>query len=128
MSVKAAVTAAALLAASPAIAAEAGPVYLIASLSVDNLDRYMAEYGMPVVPMLLEAGGEILVGTPEVATLDGDYAANWTVVVRFPSAESAQQWYESEAYQALVPIRHGLTDTEASTLILAPQFVMPPQP
>lgn len=121
--------AAACLAAGTA-AADTGsaPVYLIASLTVTDMEAYMADYAMPVTPMLLEAGGEILVGALQVDVLEGAYASNWTVVVRFPSETAARAWYESEEYQTLVPMRRDLTEAEASTMLLAPQFVAPPAP
>lgn len=102
-----------------------GSVYLLANLQVDDLDTYLAEYGFPVTPMLLEVGAEILVATPQVQTLEGDYTSNWSVVVRFPSSEAAEAWYTSPEYQELIPVRQDLTDTEASTLVIAPHFVMP---
>lgn len=112
--------------AAPVFAQNAGgPVYLLANLHVSDLDVYLNEYGFPVTPMLLEAGAEILVAAPQVQALEGDYSPNWSVVVRFPDQASAEGWYSSEEYQAMIPVRHGLTDTDASTMVLAPQFVMP---
>ncbi len=123
--------AAAALAASltlPALAQDAeGPVYLLASLQVSDLDAYLNDYGFPVMPILLGAGGEVLVATRQVAVLEGDYAANWSVVVRFPDQAAADGWYMSPEYQAMIPVRQGLTDPDASTLVIAPQFVMPAQ-
>ncbi|MEM9761254.1 MAG: DUF1330 domain-containing protein [Pseudomonadota bacterium] len=112
----------------PAHAEEAaGPVYLLADLKVSNLEQYMENYGFPVTPMLLEAGAEIIVATPQVEVLEGDYAPNWSVVVRFPSEAAAKRWYASDEYRAMIPLRHGLTDQDASTMVLAPQFSMPEQ-
>ncbi|MEM9840509.1 MAG: DUF1330 domain-containing protein [Pseudomonadota bacterium] len=102
-----------------------GPIYLLANLSVENLETYLNDYGFPVTPMLLAAGAEILVATPQVETLEGDYTPNWSVVVRFPSQEAAMGWYNSEEYQAMIPVRQGMTNVEESTMVLAPQFVMP---
>lgn len=124
-------TAAALIvgmsAPSVARAEEAKPVYLVASLTVQDFDAYMGTYGAPVLPMLLAAGGEILVGSPAVEVLEGNYGSNWTVVVRFPSEQAAKGWYASPEYRALIPVRQALTDQAASTMVLAPQFVMPAQ-
>ena len=103
------------------------PVYLLATLRITDLEAYVSDYGLPLLPMLEAAGGEILVGTPEVDVLEGDYRANWAVVVKFPSQAAAQGWYASQEYQALIPVRRRLTDTAVSTLILAPQFQGPPQ-
>ncbi len=119
-------SAAALIASiSPATAEESSPVYLIASLTVPDMEKYMGEYGLPVFPMLLGAGGEVLVGTPMVEILEGQYTSNWTVVVRFPTEAAAKGWYNSPEYRALIPVRQRLTDTSRSTLLLAPQFSFP---
>lgn len=128
MTIKTLITVAALSlgAALPAQAQDAeGPVYLLANLEVENLETYLNDYGFPVTPMLLAAGAEILVATPQVQTLEGDYASNWSVVVRFPNQAAAEGWYNSAEYQAMIPVRQELTDTDASTMVLAPQFVMP---
>ncbi|MGF1569191.1 MAG: DUF1330 domain-containing protein [Nodosilinea sp.] len=106
-------------------AEEAKAVYLMASLAVQDFESYMATYGAPVLPMLLAAGGEILVGAPAVEVLEGDYSSNWTVVVRFPSEQAARGWYDSAEYRALIPVRQSLTDQTVSTLVLAPQFQLP---
>jgi uncharacterized protein (DUF1330 family) len=130
MKLKSTLAAAALAAglAFPALAQDAeGPVYLLASLQVADLEAYLNDYGFPVMPMLLGAGGEVLVATPQVAVLEGDYTSNWSVVVRFPSQAAADGWYTSPEYQAMIPVRQGLTDTDASTMVFAPQFVMPQQ-
>ena len=83
------------------------PVYLLATLRITDLDAYVSDYGLPVLPMLEAAGGEM--------------------VVRFPSQAAAQGWYVSQEYQALIPVRQRLTDTDVSTLVLAPQFQGPRQ-
>lgn len=101
------------------------PTYLLANLYVENMDDYMKDYATPLGPILMEAGGEILVVAPEVTRLEGDYVSNLTVVVRFPNAESANAFYASDAYAALRPARHATTDLAVSTLVLAPEFALP---
>ena len=99
--------------------------YLIATITVNDFDAYMGNYGSVAIPAIIAAGGEILVGTPEVSVLESEYVHNWTVVVRFPSEEAAYNWYNSPEYQAVIPIRHSLTNTETAVMILAPQFQPP---
>jgi uncharacterized protein (DUF1330 family) len=130
MKLKPTIVAAALVVglALPALAQDSeGPVYLLANLHVSDLDGYLSDYGFPVMPMLLGAGGEVLVATPQVTVLEGDYTSNWSVVVRFPNQAAADGWYTSPEYQAMIPVRQGLTDTETSTLVIAPHFAMPEQ-
>lgn len=99
------------------------PAYLIATLDVSDLSAYFANYGGPVFPMLAEAGAEVLVGTPTVKTLEGEYGATWTAIVRFPSMEAFHVWYNSAEYQSIAPARRALSNPETSVLLAAPGFV-----
>jgi uncharacterized protein (DUF1330 family) len=101
------------------------PAYLVATLNVSDLAAYFERYGGPVFPMLAAAGAEVLVGTPQVTVLEGDYAATWTAIVRFPSMEALNSWYESAEYQAIAPERRALSDLDQSAMFAAPGFVMP---
>jgi uncharacterized protein (DUF1330 family) len=111
---------------SNAHAAEDQPYYLVATISVADFDAYMTDYASIAIPAIIDAGGEILVGSREAEVLEGNYPSNWTVVVRFPSESAARQWYNSPDYQTVIPVRQALTNTNSSVLILAPQF-SPPQ-
>ena len=114
--------------AAPVLAQDVDqPAYLVASLEISDLNAYFADYGTPVFPMLAEAGAEVLVGTPTVSTLEGDYGATWTAIVRFPSMEALDTWYNSAEYQAIAPVRRDLSRPETSVLVAAPGFVPPGQ-
>lgn len=108
-----------------ASAAAADPVYFIATVSVNDWDTYNADYMSVAAPGIINAGGEILVGAQEVTVVEGDYSHNWTVVVKFPSAEAANGFYGSPEYQAVIPVRHGVTNTDTAVLMVAPQFAPP---
>lgn len=113
---------------APALAQDTDqPAYLVAALQVTDLNAYFADYGGPVFPMLAEAGAEVLVGTPTVDTLEGDYGATWTAIVRFPSMKALDAWYHSAEYQAIAPARRDLSNPMTSVLIAAPGFVPPGQ-
>lgn len=114
-----------LLMAAPA---QADPVYLIANVTVDDFNAYMGNYGSVAIPTILEAGGEILVATPETTVIEGEYTHNWTVVVRFPNAEAANGWYHSSEYQAVIPARHAASNTDTSVMLFADEFVPPAPP
>ncbi|ABD53641.1 DUF1330 domain-containing protein [Jannaschia sp. CCS1] len=103
------------------------PIYLVASLDVTDLTAYFDRYGAPVFPMLAAAGAEVLVGTPSVDVLEGDYGATWTAIVRFPSMAALDAWYASPEYQAIAPERRALTEQATSLLFAAPAFVTPDQ-
>lgn len=114
--------------AAPVLAQDVDqPAYLVATLEISDLNAYFANYGTPVFPMLAEAGAEVLVGTPTVSTLEGDYGATWTAIVRFPSMEALDTWYNSAEYQAIALVRRDLSRPETSVLVAAPGFVPPGQ-
>ena len=50
-------------------------------------------------------GGSVLVVDAEVDVREGNWHGSRTVVLEFPSVDDARAWYESEGYQAAVPIR-----------------------
>lgn len=106
-------------------AALADPVYLVATVSVTDWDKYMSDYASIAIPAIVGAGGEVLVGAQEVSVVEGSYDHNWTVVVKFPSADAANGFYGSPEYQAVIPARHAATNTDTSVLMVAPQFTPP---
>jgi len=58
------------------------------------------------VPATLEAWeGEVLFRGQLAEVLAGDHRHETVVALRFPSPEAAKGWYDSNAYQALIPLR-----------------------
>ena len=112
---------------SSAAFADDQPAYLVAALEVTDLNAYFENYGGPVFPMLAAAGAEVIVGSPAVSVLEGDYGATWTAIVRFPSMEALENWYGSAEYQAIAPARRALTNESSSVLFAVPAFQMPQQ-
>ena len=57
-------------------------------------------------------GGRFVVRGGALDVMEGEWPAARTVIIGFPSVEQAKAWYESAAYQALLPIRqrHARTD------------------
>ena len=119
-----AVLALAIIGLNDAAQAEESPAYFIAQVQITDQTSYFNAYGANVGPLLEEAGAEILAATPVRQQLEGDWTGNWTVIIRFPSMEKALDWYRSDAYQAIRPLR--LQSTDENNIILVPGFV-PPQ-
>lgn len=119
-----------LLAAVSALAlpmmAMADPVYMIAQIQIEDQETYFNEYGAGVFPILAEAGAKVLVATPTVNSLEGEWAGNWTVVIEFTDEEAAlDQWYNSDAYVEVRKIR--LATTSFGNMVIAPAFIPPQQ-
>ena len=84
-------------------------VFLIASITVTDPGR-MKEYTDHTPPMIQSYGGEYLArGTP-IHHLEGTPPGERVVVVKFPSLEKAMEWYESDEYAELLPIRLEASD------------------
>ena len=102
------------------------PVYLLAQLEITDMEAFFNDYALPLQPLNRKYGVEVLVGTPEVTTLEGDYDKNFTVVLKFPSAEKQAQWYADPDYQPLIAKRRALTNLDNTTMVVAPAFQGPP--
>ena len=84
--------------------------YVIAGLDVTEPGAY-AEYARGVPATLEPYGGRFIVRGGALAVIEGNWPASRTVIFAFPSVERARAWYDSAAYQAILPLRerHALT-------------------
>ena len=82
---------------------------VIGHINVKDNDRW-AEYRSRVPQTLVQWGGELLFRGRRAEVLTGAHSYVDTVVIRFPDARSITGWYNSEAYQALIPIREQAAD------------------
>jgi len=67
----------------------------------------MDAYGAASFPSIREFGARVLVAAEDVDVVEGQWHGDRTVVVEFDSVEQARAWYESESYQAALPLRLG---------------------
>jgi uncharacterized protein (DUF1330 family) len=104
----------------------ADPVYMIAQIQIEDQEKYFNEYGKGVIPIVNSTGAKVLVATPTVNSLEGDWVGNWTVVIEFPSEEAAMSdWYNSDDYVDIRKLR--MDSTSMGNLVIAPAFVPPSQ-
>lgn len=107
-----------------ATAAAADPVYMMAQIQIEDHQRYFDEYGKAVFPLVKGTGAKVLVATPTVQLLEGEWDGNWTVVIEFPSEEAAvEDWYNTDAYGEVRELR--FATTTVNNLVIAPAFVPP---
>lgn len=89
------------------------PAYFVANLHVTNPEGFEA-YRQQVPATVERYGGRYLVrGNPEEA-IEGGPQFERLVIIEFPSVADAKRWYESEEYQALLPLRFENARTEVS--------------
>jgi uncharacterized protein (DUF1330 family) len=78
--------------------------YLIGQISVTNPEGY-GLYASQVPQTIADAGGRYVVRGGHATQLEGQSVGDRNVVIEFPSREIAQAWYDSAAYQAILPHR-----------------------
>jgi uncharacterized protein (DUF1330 family) len=94
------------------------PAYLVVQFELKNQEDYLQRYGLPMLAMFEDRGAEVLAVSPAPVVLEGEWAGNWTAVVRFPSMQVAEDWYQSSEYQPLKELRiNELTDSATAVLV-----------
>jgi uncharacterized protein (DUF1330 family) len=59
-------------------------------------------------------GGRFIVHGPQVTVVEGEWHGT-VVVIEFPDRDAAVRWYESPAYQAILPLR--TNNIDGATLV-----------
>jgi uncharacterized protein (DUF1330 family) len=89
--------------------------YAIFNINIKNFESYK-EYIDKVFPIVKKFGGEYLVRAGEYKVMEGEWKHPRTVVIRFPTYEKALEWYNSEEYKPIKPIR--LANSKANGIII----------
>ena len=84
------------------------PAYVIVNLDVSDAERFQA-YQAKVKSTLQPFAGKPVAMSKKPAVLEGDWQNGLSLILQFPSHEAAQGWYDSEANQAVVPLRQAAT-------------------
>lgn len=78
--------------------------YVIVDIDVHDPVGYQ-EYKDLAAPTVAAFGGKYLARGGKVDTLEGDWAPTRLVILEFPSAERAKQWWHSAEYHGAKQIR-----------------------
>ena len=76
----------------------------IAYTKVDDWDGF-GRYRSQVSATLEPFGARFVVRGGAFTTLEGDMPIDLIIVLEFPSRDAAEAWYQSDAYQAVLPAR-----------------------
>lgn len=79
--------------------------YVIVQETIHDPESFK-EYGAQAPATLEGYGAKMLVRGGELTKLEGDWPHNVVIVIEFPDRAAAEGWYNSDAYQAILPIRH----------------------
>lgn len=81
--------------------------YIIGAVTIHD-PSWLEEYGPAVKAMVDANDGKYLIRDLEADHLEGDGPMPTVIVVlEFPSAEQARNWYESPEYQPYIRMRQG---------------------
>jgi uncharacterized protein (DUF1330 family) len=80
------------------------PAYVIVEIDVHDTGSY-GPYVEGATTSVALAGGRYLARGGATQSLEGDPPSPRVVVMTFPDLEAAVAWYNSDAYQAVLPIR-----------------------
>jgi uncharacterized protein (DUF1330 family) len=83
--------------------------YVIVDSDIKNPEG-MKEYIEKVGATLGAHGGKPIIAGTNIEVMEGDWRPNRIVVVAFPDMAAAKAWYNSPAYQEILPIRTANTD------------------
>ncbi|HXV24857.1 MAG TPA: DUF1330 domain-containing protein [Alphaproteobacteria bacterium] len=78
--------------------------YVIVQETIKD-EGMFALYRNGVVATLREYGGRFIVRGGRLTVIEGEWPHPQLVVIEFPSREAAEGWYQSPAYQKLLPLR-----------------------
>ena len=84
---------------------------VIGHITVKDADKW-AQYRAQVPATLAPWGAELLFRGQRAAVLSGEHAHTDTVVIRFPDVAAVDGWYNSPAYQDLIPLRRQAADLD----------------
>ncbi|PUA83126.1 DUF1330 domain-containing protein [Nocardioides currus] len=87
--------------------------YAIAHLRDVDLGEAIIDYLSRIDATLAPFGGRFLVHGGDVAGVEGDWGGD-VIIIEFPDRESARGWYDSPAYQAILPLRTEHSDGVAA--------------
>jgi uncharacterized protein (DUF1330 family) len=91
------------------------PAYALAHLRSVRMGPEIAEYLRKIDATLEPFGGHFLVHGAQVEVVEGEWPGH-LVIVEFPDRERARAWYESPAYQEILPLR--TENSDSVTLIV----------
>ena len=89
--------------------------YLIAVETVHD-EAMFAEYRKQIIATLEAFGGRFVARGGKLTVLEGEWQHPRTVIIEFPSRESAEGWYKSADYQKIIGLR--LKSTSGNLVIL----------
>ena len=74
--------------------------YAIVDIHILDIEHYL-DYQHAIRPLVEAAGARYLARGGEFKVFEGDFVPSRLILIEFPSLEAMEEFYHSEAYQAL---------------------------
>ena len=88
---------------------------MIATITIKDPEKFQ-QYIAKTREIAARYGGELLVrGTVDKILTGEDKDHGLTIIVKFPSLEKIDEWYGSDEYQSLVPLREEGSEMKMTT-------------
>ena len=85
------------------------PAYVFAEVNITNPEGYKA-YSAQVPATIAKYGGRFLVRGGRAHVLEGEWPEVRRVLIEFPTAEAARQWWDSPEYEQPKALRMANSD------------------
>ena len=85
--------------------------YIIGNITVKDEVKW-EEYKSKVPATIIPWGGELVFRGEKVKVLSGSQEHALNVIIKFPNDEALNNWFESDEYQLLIPIRELAADMD----------------
>lgn len=91
------------------------PAYFIFHTTIHDREAIAPYLASAMATVTAFGGRRLLMGGPATA-VEGDAPGGMTVILEFPDKATAEAWYASPAYQAILGIRLGASTSDAYLL------------
>lgn len=92
--------------------------FVIAYVTIKDGEKFLA-YAKAAGESMQPFGGNVITKGKAVQQLAGEHDKQNVAIIAFPDLESLESWYNSDNYQAIIPLRK-----EAADIIIT-SYVMP---
>jgi len=79
--------------------------FFVATVTIKDLTKFK-EYGEKVGATIAAHGGELIIRGKAEQVLSGSANHQMTAIAKFADAATIDRWYNSDAYQAIIPVRN----------------------
>jgi len=84
-------------------------VFFVATSVIKDMAKFK-EYGAAAGPTVAAFGGKLVIKGMADRALVGNHGYDAIGIIRFPDMDSLNNWYSSDAYQAIIPLRNEACD------------------